>query len=424
MNANTTNTPKLAHPVAPLVQKTSSADSPPLPTALAGVQPPVADAAQAKWASRINQRVRKGLEAFIEAGKDLIAAKKALGHGGFGAMLKSGLLIIDQRTAERLMRVAGNPALSNSTNWSILPQRIQSLDKLAALDAPVIEQAIAAGEITPTMTIADAGELVRSKQPGQAKSVTKKPESAAAPKSPAVVERHTSATVALFDVEAFKTALTQFLEREYAKVPPACAVEMQSAAAAACSEFFASLTATPSQSTGQIRSVLHVDGTSEADDVALPPSEAQEVSRDGNPAAAKNSGTTTPSSVTGDAVPIFRKNYPLSDDERSRLVQDLATLKSTEPVSSEYRDALRRVVDAGHYLAVAGSLDAFCVEFLRRDAVEVKLLLEGQQAKAKAKQLEQSPPAPAKKGVTRALPLRIALKNSGSVSDCMTPMVN
>ncbi len=304
------------------------------------------------------------------------------------------------------MRVAGHPSLSNSTNWSNLPQTLQSLDKLAALDAPIIEQAIEAGEITPTMTIADAGQLVRSKTSSQPKPVTKEPESAAAPQSVVVVEHTASATVALFDVGAFKAALTQFLERQYAKFPGALAAEMQSAAAATCSEFFASRTATPSQSAGQIGSVLHVDETLEAHDVTLPPIEAQEGSSDVKPATEKSSGTTTVSSVTSDAAPVFRKNYPLSDDDRSRLVQDLATLKSTEPASRDYHDTLRRVVDAGHYLAVAGSLDAFCVEILRREPAEVKSALEGEQPDPKAKQPVQPAPAPVETGPSRKLSLK------------------
>jgi len=405
MKSKTTSTGKLTHPAVLLEEQTSPSASTQPPPALS-----VIDAAQAQWADKINQRLRDGLKAWIEAGKDLIAAKRELGHGGFGAMLKSGFLKIDQRTAERLMRVADNDALTKSTNWSNLPQSLHSLDKLAALDAPAIEQAIKAGEITSAMTIKDAGELVRSKLDAHPKkaptAAAAAPADAVEPKSPPVAGDKSSAQAAPFDAQAFKASLTQFLEREYAKFPGGHAVEMQSAAAAACSEFFTSRTATPSQSTGQISSALHLDGTLEANDVVPPPIEAREASRDVKTAAAKSCVTTTASSLTGDAMPVFRKNYPMSDVDRNRLLQDLATLKSTEPASRDYHDTLRRVVDAGHYLAVAGSLDAFCVEILRREPAEVKSALEREQPDPKAKQPVQHAPAPVETGPSRKLSLK------------------
>lgn len=404
MNANTTNTPKLAHPDAPVVQKTSSTASTSVPTAHAGAQPPVADAAQAKWADQINQRLRKGQEAIIAAGNELIAAKKALGHGGFGAMFKSGLVRTDQRTAEMLMRVAAHPALSNPSNCSILPHSLRSLDKLATLDVAVIERGIKAGKISPTMTSADAGVFVRSKLDAHPKKATKAaaaaPANAPEPASPSVADDKTSAPTARFDAQVFKAALTQFLEREYAKASSVSAVEMQAAAASACSVFFSARMATTSKSAEAVTSVLRVDGEKSGNHAALPPGKNQEHGRGVQQLKSKAS------SMTGQTMPVFRKSYPLTDEDRARLEQDLATLKSTEPTSRPYHDALRHVTDTGHYLAVAGSFDVFCADFLRRDAAEVKLLLEGEQAEQKAKRSEQPAPATVETGPMPRLSLK------------------
>lgn len=191
------------------------------------------------WATRINRRVGESQTAFIQAGVELVAAKDALGHGGFGDLFKSGLVEIDQRTAEMLMRVARHATLANPNNYSILPRSLNSLNKLAALDVAVVEQAIAAGEITPSMTITDAQKFVRAKSalrgedralPSVDVAATKPvlPE----PERPAIHERQP------FDRKAFKERLTAFFESEYVKHHPNCAAFMRSATAFAMTDFF------------------------------------------------------------------------------------------------------------------------------------------------------------------------------------------
>lgn len=191
------------------------------------------------WAKRINRRVGAGLAAFIQAGIELVAAKKALGHGGFGDLFKSGLVEIDQRTAEMLMRVAKHATLANPNNYSILPRSLNSLNKLAALDVTEVEQAIAAGEITPGMTISDAQKFVRSKrEPRSEDSVsptghrTATPRFQPEPMTPVIHERQP------FDRKAFKERLTAFLESEYVKHHPNCADLMRSATAFTMTDFF------------------------------------------------------------------------------------------------------------------------------------------------------------------------------------------
>lgn len=206
------------------------------------VQPQAADGTTALattpevWATRINRRVGECQTAYIQAGIELVAAKEALGQGGFGGLFKSGLMEIDQRTGEMMMRVARHATLANPNNYSILPR---SLNKLAALDVAVVERAIAAGEITPGMTIGDTQRFVRSKREPRgdgelaptSKVVAVEPV-APKPAKPAAHERQQ------FDKKAFKRRLMAFLETEYVKCNPGCAPVMRSAVAYACSDFF------------------------------------------------------------------------------------------------------------------------------------------------------------------------------------------
>lgn len=209
------------------------------------VQPQAADGTTAPattpegWATRINRRVGECQTAYIQAGIELVAAKEALGHGGFGDLFKSGLVEIDQRTAEMLMRVAGHEALSNPNNYSSLPQSLNSLNKLAALDVTVVEQAIAAGEITPGMTISDTQRFVRSKREpsgdgelAPTSKVVAVELVAPKPAKPAAHERQQ------FDKKEFKRRLMAFLETEYVQCNPGCASVMRSAVAYASSDFF------------------------------------------------------------------------------------------------------------------------------------------------------------------------------------------
>ncbi len=408
MKSNITNTPKLAHPVAPVIQKTKAAASTAIPTEPTGLTPSVLDAAQAEWADKINQRLRKGQEAILALGNELIAAKKALGHGGFGAMFKSRLVRTDQRTAEMFMRIAAHPALSNPSNCSILPNSLRSLDKLAALEVAVIERGIKAGEITPTMTSADAGNFVRSKLDAHPKKATRAaaaaPADAPEPESPSVADDKTSAPAAQFDAQVFKAALTQFLEREYAKASGVSAVEMQAAAASACSEFFAVRVVTTSEGVESVALSLVGNKETATEDAAQSSRKAQDGVRDVEQSA--ESGHAPVTQPAGLALPVFRKKYTLPDADRPRLEQDLTALRTSEPTSGVYVAALRHVFHTGHYMAVAGNFDAFCVEFLRRDAAEVKLSLESEQAEPETKQSEQLPPAPVQLEPKRPLTLK------------------
>ena len=176
------------------------------------------------------------------------------------------------------------------------------------------------------------------------------------------------------------------------RISRACAGEMQAAAAAVCSVFFSTRMATTS-SNGVESVALSLVGNKETatEDAAQSSRKAQDGVRDVEQSA--ESGHAHVTQPAGLALPVFRKKYPLPDEDRPRLEQDLTALRASEPTSGVYAAALRQVFDTGHYMAVAGSFDAFCVEFLRRDPAEVKLALEGQESVSAPNQAVPKPSA-------------------------------
>lgn len=255
------------------------------------------------WAQRINHKLDKAVDSLLQAGRDLIAAKRALGHGKFGSMFASGLVRLSQRSAEMLMRVAGHTALSNPNNGSVLPQSIHSLSRLAALDVEAVEQAIKAGEIKPTMTIADARKLVRQKQDGPPKRASEQTPAASSrrpePDSPAEDKNVATTSPALFDVQGFQSALTQLLERECAK-HPRHVVEIQRAATVACSKVFVSRTTASTPVVHQTNPGLTGDRST----------------IDGMPADLKRALVTNPTNSAPSPLPR-NSNAPLQTESRS-----------------------------------------------------------------------------------------------------------
>src|ERR1041385_5833540 len=76
------------------------------------------------WVERIGGYLAKGAEFLVRAGAELCKAKAALPHGhwtDFVFKLKLKRFVDGERMAQRLMQVAKNKALSNPTNWSLLP---------------------------------------------------------------------------------------------------------------------------------------------------------------------------------------------------------------------------------------------------------------------------------------------------------------
>src|ERR1700687_4337025 len=70
------------------------------------------------WVEQITTSWQKPrIEGIIETEKRLLAAKKALDRGDFISMIRSDeALPFNERTAQRLMKIAEHPVLSNATH--------------------------------------------------------------------------------------------------------------------------------------------------------------------------------------------------------------------------------------------------------------------------------------------------------------------
>jgi hypothetical protein len=113
------------------------------------------------WAGLINPVLNRSAELLIEAGKLLIAAKKALPPGEWERMFELKVVHLHLREAQRLMQVVRNPVLSETNNCSFLPASPQALSALSQADPQALKQALKSGQITPFMTIAEAKTFLR-----------------------------------------------------------------------------------------------------------------------------------------------------------------------------------------------------------------------------------------------------------------------
>lgn len=151
--------------------------------ALERLRPP-AGADEHVWAARITACWRASVEAILEVGRLLTAAKDALPHGAFGSMIESELPF-GSSTAQRLMAIAGDVRLSNPAHVQHLPASWGTLYELTKLPDDEFERKIADGTIRPDMMRRD---LV------PAKPVTPPP-------SPPAAQREASAPATLVTIE-------------------------------------------------------------------------------------------------------------------------------------------------------------------------------------------------------------------------------
>jgi N6-adenosine-specific RNA methylase IME4 len=108
------------------------------------------DATAESWAMRIAACWRASVEAILEVGRLLAAAKEALPHGEFGAMCQE-LLPFSASTAQRLMAIAADPKLSNPAHVQHLPPAWGTLYELTKLDPNKFQDAIERKIIRPDM---------------------------------------------------------------------------------------------------------------------------------------------------------------------------------------------------------------------------------------------------------------------------------
>jgi hypothetical protein len=110
------------------------------------------------WAEEINASYRKSIEGILKMGLTLIAAKDALDHGQFLEMIEHDLPF-EASTAERLMKIARDPRITNAAHAQFLPMAWGTLYELSKLPDAAFEQAVSSGDINPKMTRTEAVQL-------------------------------------------------------------------------------------------------------------------------------------------------------------------------------------------------------------------------------------------------------------------------
>jgi Protein of unknown function (DUF3102) len=127
--------------------------------------PPSACAAaaflSAKYAQRIINCQRKGVESIIECGRLVIAAKDELMHGEFLKMIENNLPF-KRSTAQALMKIANDKRITNNQRAGCLPAHWSTLAKLTQLPDAAFEARIADGTIHSGLERGPAVQMIDS----------------------------------------------------------------------------------------------------------------------------------------------------------------------------------------------------------------------------------------------------------------------
>ncbi len=123
----------------------------------------VAISSRADYARCIRERLMESVQAVLDVGKMLTAAKAALPHGDFQAMVREDLGW-SPRTAQRFMAIARHPVLSNATHVSHLPASWSALAELARVEPKRLEAAIADGTVRPDMPRTATNRIVNEQK--------------------------------------------------------------------------------------------------------------------------------------------------------------------------------------------------------------------------------------------------------------------
>ena len=115
----------------------------------------------AKYAQRITNCQRKGVESIIECGRLLIAAKDELKHGEFLKMIENNLPF-KRSTAQAIMKIASDGRITKYQHAGCLPAHWSTLAKLTQLPDAALEARIADGTIHPGLERRPAVEMIES----------------------------------------------------------------------------------------------------------------------------------------------------------------------------------------------------------------------------------------------------------------------
>lgn len=106
------------------------------------------------WADRIRPHLVAAVDNIITAGRELIDAKEALGHGEFLELVQ--MLDLKPRTAQKFMSIARNEALTNASPGTHLPASWTTLYELSRMPVEDLQRAIGDGQVTSDMSRKEA----------------------------------------------------------------------------------------------------------------------------------------------------------------------------------------------------------------------------------------------------------------------------
>jgi hypothetical protein len=110
-----------------------------------------------QWANTINGHLKTSVESIFAMGRDLIAAKKQVGHGPWLTMFLgrpdsvAKPIRFHESTAQRIMAVARHRELSNTAHVQVLPPSWGTLYELTKVPELALRKALTNGTIRPEM---------------------------------------------------------------------------------------------------------------------------------------------------------------------------------------------------------------------------------------------------------------------------------
>jgi len=167
------------------------------------------DSSALEFGSKITAAWQKSVEGILEAGKLLIQAKAVL-PGEFERMVKQQCPF-GIRTAQRLMQIAANPALSDATHVSCLPSSWGTLAELAKFEPAELSHAIGNHWIKPETKREDVAPLRQRVQRALGRSGRSRTERKpfAKPTEKEIAGRITKMVTATFKTRFLESPLTE-----------------------------------------------------------------------------------------------------------------------------------------------------------------------------------------------------------------------
>jgi hypothetical protein len=118
-----------------------------------------------QWANTINGHLKTSVESILAMGRDLIAAKKQVGHGPWLTMFPgrpdsvAKPLGFHESTARRLMIIVAHKELTNRAHVHVLPPSWGTLYELTKVPEPTLRKALTNGSIRPDMERREVASL-------------------------------------------------------------------------------------------------------------------------------------------------------------------------------------------------------------------------------------------------------------------------